>query len=468
MLKNSFLLLTVNAFAAIASFVRNIIIARVISVEDFGIAMLFALTMSAIEMASNLAIDKMIIQDEDGDSECFQSSGQAFQLARGLISGLILFFSANYVAEFFKVPIATWTFQLLALYPVIKGFTHLDVARFQRKMNFLPLMWVDAIPNIVCLALTWPLTIWLKDYSVMVWLLLIQVSLYVLLTHMFAVRKFILQYDYNILKKMYAFGWPLLVNGVLMFAILQGDKAIVGSMYSMETLGWYSAAFSLTLAPAMLLMKVNQTILLPILSRCKSEIGVFKRRSILTLQSYVLIGTLLGFFFILFGSDLLMLFFGEKYSAAIEVVAWLGLMQGIRVIKAGPIIVALAGADTKNPMISNSVRGLAFVVAVCAAWLGCEIKLLVIIALLGEVAAFILSVLMLSKSLHLALWKCVYVALVSLLVGVFLIYILPSFTENQPLLMLIKLMILITPICLSGPLITSIRRGMFQGHSNKV
>ena len=51
-----------NALSALASFLRNIIVARLVSVEDFGIADLLAMTMSIVEMASNLAIDRLIVQ----------------------------------------------------------------------------------------------------------------------------------------------------------------------------------------------------------------------------------------------------------------------------------------------------------------------------------------------------------------------------------------------------------------------
>ena len=410
-----------SGISAVASFVRNIIIARIVSVEDFGIAMLFALTMSAIEMASNLAIDKIIIQADDGDSEDFQSTGQAFQIMRGLLGGLILFMSAEYVAGFFNVPDVIWAFNLLALYPIIKGFSHLDIARFQREMKFLPLMWVDTIPQLITFVLAWPLAVWLGDYSVMIWLMILQVVLYVLLTHRFAVRQFRLSWNYKIAKRMYTFGWPLLVNGVFMFAILQGDKAIVGSLISMETLGWYSAAFALTLAPAMLLMKVGQSLLLPILSRSQAEMPLFKQKMELSLQICILMGFSLGYFFVLFGGDVLIILFGEKYNDGVSIIAWLGLMQAVRVVKAGPMIASLAIADTKNPMISNLARALAFVIALGAILSGYDIKTLVIIGLLGEVLAFIVSISILGRNLGLSFVKHFFTVSILLALGLLLI-----------------------------------------------
>ena len=44
------------------SFIRNIVVARVLSVEEFGIAATFAMTLSIVEMSSQLALDKYLIQ----------------------------------------------------------------------------------------------------------------------------------------------------------------------------------------------------------------------------------------------------------------------------------------------------------------------------------------------------------------------------------------------------------------------
>ena len=159
----------------------------------------------------------------------------------------------------------------------------------------------------------------------------------------------------------------------------------------------------------------------------------------------------------LFGGDLLLLLFGEKYSQAVEMVAWLGLMQGVRLAKAGPMIVALACADTKNPMISNSVRGLAFIIAIYAAWLNLDIKVIVMIATLGEVVSFLWSVMMLGKKLNVALWRSVRIATAYFSTSACLMFLLPLLIENQ---WLIKSVIVLVILLTLLPQVFSIRNKM--------
>jgi O-antigen/teichoic acid export membrane protein len=403
--KNSFLksgriLVAGNGLSALSSFLRNIIIARLISVEDFGIASIFALTMTAVEVAGNLSVDKIIIQDKNGDDESFQSSGHAFIILRGLISGIMLFLSAEYVADFFNVPETAWAFEILSLITIIKGFMHLDYARFQREMNFRPIVIIETLPQIIILLLSIPLTLWLKSYAAVVWLLLISTILTVTLSHIYAKRKYLISWNTSTIKRIYKFGWPLLINGLLMLVILQGDKAIVGRAYSMEVLGWYSAAFILTLSPALIIAKILTSMMLPWLARSKDDSQLFTVRSELALNYFLMSGLILSLSFTLIGAELVTLLFGVDYAAGSKIIALLAFMQFVRIAKAGPILVAMSAGDTKNAMLSNIIRGVAFLLAALSAWYGSDIITIVIFGLLGELAAFFISMILLVKNVN--------------------------------------------------------------------
>ena len=53
------------------SFVRSVILARLISPEDFGIAATLAMTFSLFEMVSNLSAELLLVQAEDGNEPRF-------------------------------------------------------------------------------------------------------------------------------------------------------------------------------------------------------------------------------------------------------------------------------------------------------------------------------------------------------------------------------------------------------------
>lgn len=380
-----------NGFAAILGFLRNIAIARLVSVEDFGVVVLLALTLSALETISNLAIDRLLVQAPDGNDEHLQATAHAIQVVRGVIGGVVVFTTAALIALLFKIPHAAWAFQALALAPVIRSIAHLDSIRVQRELHFQPTFWVLTLPPLLSLVLAIPLAYWLRDYSAIVWATLGQSLAHTAATHLLAERPYRWAWDRAVATRILSFGWPLLANGLLMFVIFQGDKALVAVAFNTETVGWYGAAFMLSMAPAMMITSVMQSLLLPLLSRAQNLPDEFSRRYEQTVQACLGAGLLLAVLFCVLGPQLLTAFFGESFRPGADVVVLLGLAQGIRVAKAGQFVCSVALAYTKDPLFGNLARGAAFMVAIWLVGIGFGPLAVAAVGVLGEIAAYIIA-----------------------------------------------------------------------------
>jgi O-antigen/teichoic acid export membrane protein len=388
-----------NALSAGASFLRNIAIARLVSVEDFGIVVLLSMTLSIVETVSNIAIDRLLVQAPDGDDAELQAAAHVLQVVRGLLGGAVVYLLATSVAVLFKVPQVTWAFQVLALVPAIRSFSHLDTVRFQREMHYKPTFWVDAFPQAVSLAIAVPLAYWLRDYSAIVWTMLVQAMVQLTITHVLASRPYRWAWHPKMMRRILSFGWPLLANGLLMFAILQGDKAIIAIAFSPEVVGWYGAAFMLTMAPAMLVGSVIQSLLLPVLARYQTNLKEFSFRYEQVVQACMAVGLMTAIGFTIFGPELLVMLFGSPYRQGTEVVILLGLTQGIRIAKAGQFIPSIALARTKDPLISNLARGISLFVAVGLVMVGYGPVMVAVIGLFGEILAYAFAMRLLSRHL---------------------------------------------------------------------
>src|SRR3974377_83034 len=107
----------------LCSFVRNVILARLISPANFGIASIFAMTFYLIEMVSSLSIETLLVQAEDGDEPDLESTAHLRLAVRGLINSLIILALSRPIAHLFGAPQAAWAFALLAFVPAMKGVT---------------------------------------------------------------------------------------------------------------------------------------------------------------------------------------------------------------------------------------------------------------------------------------------------------------------------------------------------------
>lgn len=396
-LRGGLLLTGSSVVAAACAFVRNVIVARLISLEDYGIASTFALTLALIEMTSTLAIDRLIVQARDGGTPGLIATGHAFRIVRGAIATLVQFAVARPIAELFGVPEVAWAFQVISLVPLIRSFGHLDVAVQQRDMRFGALAWIETGPQLLTAVLAVPLALWLADYRVMLALILVQVTAGAVLSHLVAEQPYRLAWNRGQVLRMVTFGWPLLVNGLLMFAIFQGDKALVGATRGMADLAWYGAAFSLALVPSLLAVKVIAPFMMPLLACMRDDRPAFERRSVLTVQLCTIAGVLVGLLLVLAGPALLIVVFGRRYAEGAAVIGWFGIMQGARIAKSGPAIVAMAAGDTKNPLLANLVRCTGIGLAAIAVALGEGVVAIAVCGMVGEVLGALTAILLLRR-----------------------------------------------------------------------
>jgi O-antigen/teichoic acid export membrane protein len=262
-------------------------------------------------------------------------------------------------------------------------------------MRFRPAVGIDAASNLFATVLAYPLAIWLRSYSAMLFVLLLQAAAWSLSSHLVAERRYSLSWDWRYGKRMFTFGWPLLINGLFLYGIMQGDRVLIGSSkqlfagstYTLTDLGIYSVAFSLTMAPTMFVATIATSLFLPVLASAKRATADFERRYLSTFDAVCLSAALISVPFIFSGGQVLVWVYGVKYSAGGAIVGCLAAMWGVRIIRTAPTLAALAYADTKAVMLSNIIRSVALVGILFAAATGASLIWVAISGLVGELLA---------------------------------------------------------------------------------
>jgi len=389
MFKSALLILSGNAAASLFLLVRNLVVASLIPLADYAISATFMIAMAAVEMASTLGLQQQIVQADKGEDTRFQAALQGFQVARGVLAGVVLYLISGSVAGFMGIPQAAWAYQVLACIPVLNALQHFDMHRLNRRMVFAPLILTKVVPTLASLLIIWPLAMWLGDYRVMVWALVVQAVLMTVLSHVTARRPYHLLWDAAVIGESLRFGWPLLLNGVFLFGVFQGDKIIVGHVLGLEPLAVLAMGFTLTLAPSLVIASSIQNFFLPQLSQGGDRFSMLAQ---VTSQTGVFGGIVLVLAIATLGGPLVTLVLGAKYAGLVPLLQPLAVLQAIRIAKAGPSIAALAKGHTTNAMWSNIPRLISLVVVWGALHHGADLITVIWIGCLGELAGLFVAV----------------------------------------------------------------------------
>jgi O-antigen/teichoic acid export membrane protein len=286
-------------------------------------------------------------------------------------------------------------------------------------MQFWPVILSAAVPALVSLLAVFPLAVFYGDYRVMLWAIVIRAAMIALTSQIVAKRRFQLVLDRAIMAQSVRFGWPLLVNGALMFAVFQGDKLIVGRELGMATLAIFAMGFTLTLTPTLVMAKSAQNFFLPQLSAIDRDTPAgaarFQTLAMVAMQVSLLNAALLVVIFVLVGAPVVSFLLGEKYAPLLPLLAPLAVMQGLRVAKAGGAMVALSCGHTRNAMQANLMRIATLPLVWMAVVQGAGLLTVIAIASCGEIAGYLLSLYLVRRkpgvSLRQMIWPVVLVAL---------------------------------------------------------
>lgn len=390
-----------NIATALLSLGRNIIVARLVSVEDYGVASTFAIVISFIEMASYTGADRMIVQAPDGDGDRLQHTLHLLQIVRGVFGATIILISADFISRVFGVPEVAWAYRCLAVVPLLRGFAHLDIFRAQREMRFGPTIKVEAFALVVSTATVYPLFLWLGDYRVMLLAIISQQLLFVLGSHLISSSPFRLSWSSELVRRSLKFGLPLTGNSILMFGVFYGDRMMVGSVLGMAELAWFSAAFALVLVPSQVIGKTLDAFFLPQLSRRQKDPSAFARLHLVALEASIVAGVIVAFTFAVCGHYMIVIMYGTEYSPAGSIIVLLAVMQGVRVFRSGPSTVAVSRAETVIPMLANVVRLVLLPTCLIGIVAGGGIHAVLITGIAAELVGLLISIQLLRRRLAL-------------------------------------------------------------------
>jgi len=386
-----------QAVSGVSSLSRAILIAPLIGPDNLGIAAVFLAIAQAMDTASALSIDRLMIQADDGNNPRLQSMAQAIEVTRGFLIASLLFVAGPALATALNLELAAPYARVLAFVPLARGLAHFDMKRRQRELRFGSAVWVESVSNIASLLAIWPLSWIYDDYRISLWAVIVQAVFYVIGSHVVASRRYSIRWDRQQAGRILRFGTPLIINGLFLLVVFQGDRLVMASLgpitgreiFSLTDIGIYAAAFALTSQLAQMVSNIGYRIFLPLFSEQRR--GALHMREVL-LRSGILWGatcSATAAVCAVLGPIAISFLYGEQYLAAVSLVIWMGAMQGIRMLRVLPTQLCMSFGDTATIARASAIRSLGLPLAIPLALMTNAAVALVWAAIASELPAWI-------------------------------------------------------------------------------
>ena len=338
-------------------FIRTIILARLLSPAEFGIAIAINVMLAIAYMISDLGIDKFLISRASGNEDEELATAHALHLIRGVIVAGVVFLGAPACAWAFGAPGSAAGFRWIALILFIHGFAHLRVKQVEREFRYLPTINATVISSVASLVVVYPAVRIFQDHRAMVVSLLVSSVLYNGLSHLLSDKGYRISLrEPRLVREALAYGLPLTVNGVGLAASSQLDRTVVGHWLGLAQLALFTVVLNLASAPVSLGISVLSTLGLPFLVQSR-ERHLQAQGYLTVLWTFSVIASSASVFFAGTLSFLVPLVFGGEYTVHSVTQILVSVLVWIRLVRGAPSLMLLVVSDTARLMYANLISG---------------------------------------------------------------------------------------------------------------
>ena len=302
----------------IIQFVIGIIIARILSPQDYGIIGMTAIFFAVANTFVDSGFGSALIQKKDRNdidySTCFY-----FNLAVGFVSYLILFFIAPAISDFYRIPLLCDVIRVLGLSLIVNSLTISQTARMTAEMKFKEM----SVITIIIQVFTGIVGLYFAYTGWGVWALVFQQlgSSIAKLIIIEVYLKWIPQFVFSIpsFKHMFSYGSKILCSSLINVIYDNMYTLVIGRVFSAKDVGYYNRGNQFAILPTTTILNIFMKVAFPLMAEVQNDTEKLQiaYKKFLRVPIFILYPILFGL--IVLAKPLILVLLGEKWLPAVPI-----------------------------------------------------------------------------------------------------------------------------------------------------
>lgn len=252
------------------SFVVGIVLARLLSPDEYGLIGILAIFIAVFTFICDSGFTNALIRKKD-IKDIDYSTVFYINLGMSLLMALLLFLSAPLIARFFERPELVSLTRVMSSVVIINALAMVQRVRLTKAVDFKTQTKITLIASVLSGAIG--ITMAYTGFGV--WALVGQQisaqTFNTILLWMFNMWLPKLEFSIASFKEMWAFGWKMLVSGLIDTTWTEIYQVVIGKCYTPATLGLYTRATQFTKMFSHNLNGVIQRVSFPVLAEMQDD-----------------------------------------------------------------------------------------------------------------------------------------------------------------------------------------------------
>jgi len=308
----------------LSDFGVGILLARLLSPEDFGIVSASMIFLSFVSILTSFGFSSAIVQRATLEIS-FVKTAQTLSVTLGCLSALAMTSSSYWIAMFYKTPFLEKAIPVMSLIYVVSSFNVIPNALLTRNIQFAKLttisMFGSAVYAVTAVSIALAgLGVWSLIISPIVSMLVSTILLAFASSYL---PRFGLRLEY--VKELMKFGGFVTASSLMNHIARNADNLIIGRHFGTDILGLYARAYNLATLVKELVVSVLGTVLFPSFSRMQGDMDQIRRAYFKSINLIVLISLPACLGIVIIAPEFITTIYGTKWVGATRCLQLLGL-----------------------------------------------------------------------------------------------------------------------------------------------
>lgn len=381
------------------SFLRTIILARILAPAQFGVFGIATLAVVFLEIMTETGINVFLIQKKQS-LEKYINTAWVVSIFRGVLIFLFLLVAAGPISTFFNSPDARSAILLISLVALIRGFINPSIVSFQKELKFKNEFWFKFVIFSFDSAVAIIVSLLTKSATGMVLGLIAGATLELIMSFTFVRPRPRFEFSAGKLREVVSTGKWLTGAGIFQLLFRQGDDAVVGKLLGESRLGIYQVAYKISTLPISEITDVVGRVTFPVYVKISSDMRRLRRAFIKTTVAITILAIASGIFLFIFGEFMVNLFLGERWLEVVPLLKILVVFGVIQSIANSTNSLLLARKMQKYVTISNFVNVLGMGITIIPLTYAFGLQGSAVAPIIGSLLGLPLSLIFVRKSLR--------------------------------------------------------------------
>lgn len=298
------------------SFVSNIILARMLTPDDYGCIGMLAIFITISSTFVDGGFASALIQKKVPTQKDY-STIFWWNLFISTLLYCVLYLSAPFIAKFYNIPLLSSILRVQGIILVINSLNIIQTNRLKKQLKFKRLANITIIAHTIA-AISGILLAW-KGYGV--WTLVIQqiISSCIITTILWYINKWTpnVCFSKESFKQLFGFGSFILCSNLINTFCNNIQGLLIGRFFTPAILGYYTQAHKLENLASHTFTTIIEQVSYPVLSQFQSDNNALKNVLYKLASTLVYISFPLMLILILLAEPLILFLYGEQWTASV-------------------------------------------------------------------------------------------------------------------------------------------------------